>query len=635
MLESLRAAQSTWLGKAVLAIIFMLIIIGLSFFGIADLFRSRTNDWVADVGGRQVSAEAFRQAYQNGLEQMQQKLRRPVTSQQARQMGLDRQVLSRLVTNALLDRQAEKLGLAISDPQVGTVITEDPTFAGSDGRFDRAKFNRFMENARMTEQSFIREQRGSYLRQELEDGVIGSMTAPRAAVEALHRLQAETRSLDMVVLAASVLGDIPAPEEAALQTFYDARKGQFSAPEFRKFSYLAVTPALVAKPDQVSAEDVAKAYEAAPDSKFGAPERRTLQQILFPSQTEAEAAALRIAAGTSFAAVATERDVSGKDLELGTVSKAQIFDKPVADAAFALPENGTSDPVKGAFGTVLVHVTAITPGDRKPIEEVAPVLRKQIAEAAARTRDALRDIHDKIEDARASGKPLAEAASTVGLEVRTVDAIDATGRDKNAALVDMPDRDAVLRAVFASDVGVDNDVVQTREGDQIWFEVAAVEPGRQLSFAEAKSAVETSWRKDETEKRLVAKADELVKTVQGGGTMEQVAEAAGKAEIRHVGNVRRSGTEGLPGPVAAKAFDTAVGAAGTADGDDGTLVVFKVLDSAVPPLDPDAPQAKQLDQQYRAWLSDDILTAYLTRLQDTAGIKLNNEVLQSVTGASG
>ena len=291
--------------------------------------------------------------------------------------------------------------------------------------------------------------------------------------------------------------------------------------------------------------------------------------------------------------------------------------------------------MKGTFGTVLLHVTAITPGNRKPLEEVAPVLRKQIAEEPARTRDALRDLHDKIEDARSSGKPLAEAASGVGLDVRTIDAVDSTGHGTDGSLVDLPDREQVLRAVFASDVGVDNDVIQTRAGDQIWFEVAAVTPARQLSFGEAKPRLEETWRRDESTKRLSAKADELVKTLQAGGTMEQVAAAAGGTEIKHIGNARRSGTEGVSASLVAKAFAVPVGGAGTAEGDDGTQTVFKVLDSVVPPLDPDAPGTKQLDQQYRAWLADDLLTAYLARLQQSVDVRINPEVLQTVTGASG
>ena len=635
MLDQLRAAQSTWVGKAVLGIIFMLIIVGLSFFGIADLFRSVTGTWVANVGGSEVSAESFRQAYSTELQQLQQRLRRPVTNAQAHEMGVEQQVLSRLVTDALLDRQAKALGLAISDPQIARAITDDPTFAGADGHFDHAKFTQLLRDNGMNEPMFVRDQRSAYLRQEVVDSVAGAMTAPTAGVDALHSLATETRSIDMVTLPPSLVGDIPSPDEATLQKFFDDRKAQFAAPEYRKLILLAVTPSVVAKPDSVTDAEIEKAYETAPESRFGAPERRTVQQILFPTQGEAEAAALRIAAGTSFGAVAAERNVTGKDLDLGTVTKGQIFDGPVADAAFSLPADGTSGPVRGTFGNVLVHVAGITPGDRKPLAEVAPILRKEISEEPARTRDALRDIRDKIEDKRSSGKTLAEAAKAVGLEVRTIDAIDKTGHDPSGALVDMPDRDQVLRAAFASDIGVDNDIIQTRNGDQIWFEIASIDSAHQRDFTAVRSEVETAWRRDEAAKRLAAKADDLVKQVQSGSTMKQIATSAGNAELKHVGDVRRSGGRSVPLGVVTQAFGMAVGAAGSAEGENGTRVVFKVLDSVVPPLDLQEAQAKQIEQQYRTMLADDVLTAYLTRLQDSVSVKINPEALRTATGASG
>ena len=634
MLESLRAAQSTWVGRAVIGALFLLIIVGLSFFGIADLFRSYQGNWVAKVGGSEISVDAYRQAYQTNLQQMQQRLRRPITNVQARQMGLDQQVLSRLVTDAVLDEQARKLGLAISDPQIAKVITQDPTFAGQNGQFDHAKFTDLLRDNGMTEQSFVRDQRSAYLRQEIVDAVAGAMQSPKAAVEALHRLQNETRSIDMLVLPPTLVGTIPAPDAATLQKYYDDRKQLFAAPEYRKITMLAVSPAEVAKPDAVTDEELRKAYDSASDTRFGTPERRTLQQIVFPTQQDAEAAALRITSGTPFSAIAEERHVSGKDLELGTLTRASIFDKAIADAAFALPANGTSDPIKGTFGTVLVHVVNIEPGNRQSFEEVAPALRKELAEAPARTRDALRDIRDKVEDQRASGKTLTESAEATGLKVRTIDALDSAGRDKNGNPVDLPDRDAVLHAIFASDVGVDNDVIQSRSGDEIWFEVQNVEAAHQRSFDEVKPAVEAAWRKDETEKQLTAKADELLKSTAQGTSLSQIAASLGNLEIRHVDDLKRSGNGSVPQAVALKAFDTPIKGFAVADGDAGTRVLFQVLDSVTPPSDANPVEARQIGEQYGSLLAEDVLTAFLARQQGTVGIKINPQALSTAVGGT-
>jgi peptidyl-prolyl cis-trans isomerase D len=632
MLGGLRSVQNSWIGKIGMALIFILIIVGLSFFGFADLFRTRSASWVAQVGGRDVSVDDYRHAYQIALQQLQQRLRRPVTNQQARQIGLDQQVLSRLVSDAILDNESDRLGLSISEAQIGQAIVQDPTFAGANGQFDRERFNTLLRNNGLTEQAFIRDQQQNYVRRELIDGVAGGLAVPKAALEALHRLEAETRSLDMIVLQPTVVGDAPAPDAAVLEKYYNDHNESFAAPEYRKLVLLATSPTSVAKPDAVSEDEIQHVYDADPENRYGQPERRTLQQIVFPTEAEAQAASTAIKGGKSFADIAAERKLTAKEIDLGTVTKGTVFDKAIADAAFALPVDGTSDPVKGTFGTVLVHVTAIEPGSKKSLQEVASDIRQTIATSPARTRDALRDLRDKIEDQRSSGRPLAEAAKAIGLETRTIDAVDATGHDPSGAAVDIPDRDDVLKAAFASDVGVDNDVVQSRTGDQIWFEVAAIERAHQRKFEEVRPQVETAWRREDTAKRLATKADDLVKALDGGETPEAVASSLGGAAVKHVADLKRSGAADVPGPVAVRAFDTPVGKAGSADANDGTRIVFKVLDSVVPPLDPDEPQTAQLQDQYRNVFADDLIGGYLSRLEATTNVKVNPTALNSIVG---
>ena len=86
---------------------------------------------------------------------------------------------------------------------------------------------------------------------------------------------------------------------------------------------------------------------------------------------EAAAARERIAKGVSFADLAKERGLKASDTDLGTVTKADIIDPAVADAAFALKAGEVSEPVKGRFGTVLLHVGKIEPGTQKSYDEVA------------------------------------------------------------------------------------------------------------------------------------------------------------------------------------------------------------------------------------------------------------------------
>lgn len=632
MLGGLRAAQSTWIGKAVMGLVFAVIVLGLVFFGLADVFRGIRSNAVAQVGDASVSAAAYRQAYLTALQNLQARIRRPVTGEEAHRMGLDAQVLSRLMSEAALDDRAGAMDLAISDGQIAKAILADPSFAGPGGRFDQSRFDGVLRQNGFTEQTFVRDQRQTYLRQELVGGLLGGLAVPTAALDALHRYEDETRSLDAVALTAEAAGAIPPPDDAALGHYYDEHKGAFTAPQNRKLVVLAATPASVADPDGVTDSDARALYDRVVGERFTTAEKRHLQQIVFPTEQAAAAFLARVGSGQSFADALKADTLGDKALDLGTVARDAIFDRAVAEAAFGLPPDGTSQPVKGQFGSVVVHVDAIEPAGVEPFAEVAPVLKRELA--SARASAAVKASRDKVEDARSSGKTLSEAAAAAGLQARTIDAIDAAGDDGDGKPVEgLAERAALLKAAFASDVGIDNDPLPTVDGGTVWYEIAAVVPSRQLGLAEARSKVEAAWLEEEEARRLDAVAADLVRDIDAGRqTLEGAAASLGGLAVVHVGDAKRAGAPDLPAGVAAKVFDVPVGAAGSAATGPASRTLFKVLDSVTPPLDAAAPATEALEKRYRGSLESALIENYLGRLGARLGTKVNQDAVRAAAG---
>ena len=154
----------------------------------------------------------------------------------------------------------------------------------------------------------------------------------------------QTRSADTFVLPASAAGDIPAPSDDVLKAYFNDRKSSYRAPEYRAFDVVTLEPDTLANPAEVSDADAEAAYArfAGKDPKFGAPEKRDLEQILFPNQAEADAAAAKIKAGASFDDIVKARNLKPEDVELGLTAKDAIVDPSEADAVFALPAGGVS-----------------------------------------------------------------------------------------------------------------------------------------------------------------------------------------------------------------------------------------------------------------------------------------------------
>lgn len=628
MLRGMRKAGQSVVGKIIATILFGILIVSFAIWGIGDIFRTTAPSTVAKVGDTEISVNQFRNAYNNELQRLGRQFRTVITPQQAKAFGLDQQVLSTLVTEAVMGEQARKLGLSVSDQLVARSVMDDPNFKGADGQFNRTLFDQVLRNAGLSETGFVQEQRLAMTRIHLAEALAGDLTVPLAAREAMNRYTNERRTASYFVLTPQMAGEIPAPTDEQLQTFYNERKSAYQAPEYRAVSVLALTPAAIAKPEGVSDADARQRYEQE-KAKFGTPERRTIQQITFPTMEEAEAAFNKIKEGATFESVATERNIEPKDLDLGTFAKSEMLDQTVADAAFSLEQGATSGPVAGRFGPVLVRVTQIQPESVKPFEEVSADVRNELAQARARSE--IETVHDAIEDLRAGARPLAEIAKEKGLNLVQVTAVNAQGLDKAGNPVDIPDRDAVVKAAFASDIGADNEALRSN-GGYIWYDVTGVEPAREKTLAEVRDQVSAQWREDQIAQKLAEMARGLTERLQKGEAIEAVAQESG-APIKTASDLARNAAkDDLTAEAVARVFAVPVGQAANASNGTDSRAVFKVTGATVPPLMTTTQEAQNIENQLRNGMSDDLINQYIAQIRQDLGVTINQQALRQATG---
>ena len=630
MLQNMRNASQHWLGKIVLTIVFTFLIAGVAIFGVEEFFRGGSTTAVATVGKTPITAEAVRTAYQNQLQRYQAQLRRNLTPDQARALGLERQVLSQLVTEASLDQKSRDLGLAVSDAAVLRAIHDEKSFQNAEGKFEPALFYQTLQRAGIGEATFVREQRAVIARLQLAEAVAADLTVPQALRAGVHRYTTERRAASYLTLTPSVAGEVADPSEDELKTYYDANKGAYRAPEYRSLSLLVLDPEALAKPDAVSEEDARKAYDAQ-RSRFGSPERRTIQQIVFPDEAAAEAARKQIESGeTPFEAVAVARGVDAKELSLGSLTKAELFDPAVAEAAFALQQNAVSQPVKGRFGTVLLRVTAITPETIKPFAEVEPEIRKAIASERART--GVETLHDAVEDQRAGAKPLADIAKEKSLPLVSIAAVDAQGKDPSGAKVaGIPDADATLPAAFRSDVGSDNEALRTKAGGYVWFDVVKIEPAHDKPLADVKDEVVKGWKAAEVNRRLAAKGKTLAERLDKGEPIDSLGTELGLNVDKAEDLARNQPKDALSADIVNRIFATAVDKAGSAPEGD-KRVVFKVTAATMPAYVPGTQTDKTIETQFRTAVADDVLGEYIAEVQKNAGVSVNQAAFKRALG---
>ena len=616
-----------------MTIVMGLLIVAFGIWGIADIFRGFGQSTLATVGSTEISIEQFRQIYNDRLQQMSRQFGRSLTPDQVRAFGLDRQVLQQVVAEAALDEDARRKGLNESDDEVKRQIMSDPNFKGTNGQFDPARFAGLIRQAGFTEQRYVAEQRQQALRRQIAGTVTAGATPSKTLIEALNRFQNEQRSIEYVKLGAAQAGTIDPPSPEVLASYFDQHKVQFRAPEYRKISYVVMSPEEIAKWTTVSDEDAKKAYEQQKD-KLSTPEKRQIWQIIFPNVADAQAARTKIDSGASFDDIAKERGLAASDVDLGLISKAEIIDPAIANAAFALKANEISQPIQGKFGVALVRVGNIDPGNQPTYESVAAQLKHDIAVDRARAQ--VNDLHNKMEDERGGGASVVEAAKKVGLTAVTIDAVDRSGRTPDGKQVGgIPPGVDLIAQAFASDVGVDNEALQFGNNGFVWFDVLGITPSRDRTLDEVKSQVEARWRDDQITSRLMAKATDIVTKLGQGGKLADEATGLG-LKVESASAFKRNATvTGLPAAVVAAAFRTAKDAAGQSPGaGNDTWVVFRVTDIKDPAVDLASDDMKQLKETLQRSQSDEDVGQYIAKVETEIGTSINQAAVAQVTGAS-
>jgi len=633
MLRGLRKASSSALGKGIMGAVVGFLVLAFGVWGIGDIFRGYGRSSFAKIGNSEISIEQFRQAYNDRLQQIGRELRHPITPQQAHDLGFEQQIVGQLVAEAALDEKARQMGLRLSDAEVARLIMNDPTFRGPSGQFDRQQFTYIIRNAGYSEARFAAEQRRVTLRREVSMAVGGDMPAPKTAALALDRFENEQRSVEYVVLGSAQAGEVAPPTPEELAKYFEERKALFRAPEYRKVVLLSVTPADVASTIEVSDADARRYYEDR-RARFGTPEKRQVQQIVFASAEEAKSGGDKLAGGLSFEALAAEVGKKPADIDLGLVAKSDLIDRAVADAAFALAEGGVSAPVKGRFGTTLVHVVKIEPEKIRPFDDVEKEIRHDLA--LERAKPTLQNLYDKVEDERASGLSLDEVGKKLKLNARTIDAIDRSGRDAAGAPVPgLPAGVDVAGSAFATDVGVENDPLQTSGGGYLWYDVVGITRSQDRTLDEVKDKVEARWRDDKVAERVAAKTNDMLDRLKAGTPFAEVAAANGAKVETKTGVQRARGAEPLSVRAVDAAFRTAKGTPAAAEGNSPTeRIVFVVTDITVPAFDDASAQAQRYNERLRRTLTEELFEQYVRRLQTDIGTTVNQDAVSRVRGGS-
>ena len=627
MLHFLRRAVKSLVAKVLLA----LLIVSFAVWGIGDIFRATGEGTVAAVGETEVSGTRYANALIRMQRTLSQQQRRAVSLAELRETGLADAALAGLVRDAAMQEELDRLEIAVPPSAVRDAIADNPTFQDGQGAFSQFLYQSRINEAGYDPETFEAATRESLGSELLGGSVTPALVAPPGVAEMIAARRGETRTVEFVLLTPDMAAEPPAPDDAALQAFFEANEERFVEPERRSGLYLHTDIQALAATQTPTDEEVRAEYDAAVD-RFTAEPAREVEQLVFPDMAAAEAAAERIRAGeASFAEVAAEQNVSVADLSLGRVTRADL-PEATAEAVFATAEQGVVGPVEGPFGPVLLNVTAIEPGGTVPFEQVADEIRGQIAER--RARELVTERANAIDDLRAGGTPLPEIAEQLeGVELvrfRGLDAQGDVGGDAHAEPPPLARDPAFLAEVAAAQEGEERDLVQLGDGSYALVMVEEVAESHLPELAAVRDRVAAAWAEEQRLQALEARATELAGRIADEGLGPVAAEEA-LGEPQTISFTRDTVPPELTPALADAALagqqgDTLIGR--RAGGD---AVLLGVIGS-VEPL-PEAELAERtaaLETAIRGSLDQDQLDYFGRALEELHGASLNPETIASV-----
>ncbi|MBS0517380.1 MAG: peptidyl-prolyl cis-trans isomerase [Proteobacteria bacterium] len=625
----------------IMTVLLGMLIISFALWGIGDMLRmGGSGNEVAHVGGvhvplygwlggTSVSVDEVRERFNRQLDQIQRQTGQRPDPAQAVRYGLNVRALEDVVQRAVIDQAMNDYGIVVSDDQVRLAIAQNPAFKGAGDKFDPMKYRNLLQQARISEASYVADIRRELASAELFGTIRTDGIGPKSLRDEIFKMESEKRVGETVYVPDSIITDVPKPTTEQLGTYFDANKARFQIPEFRAFSYVLLTVndvmgQVTVTPDQVKQEYDSRAAE------FGIPEKRDVDQAMTDSEDKAKAIIAAVKEGKSLED-ATKQVTGSADgvIKLGLVQKKDLPAGPLADGIFSLPEGVAPTPIKSPLGWHVVRINKIDAGKVTPFDEVKAKLEQDLKNQAA--PDLLVKLANDFDRELGKGQSMADVAKALGLKVTTVENVDARGQDPaGKQIVIGPAATELVQAAFSTREGADSDLLETSKGEYFIVHTDRITPARIPALSEVEPKVVEAWEAEQRRKLADEKVKGLVDKANADGDLGAIAKELG-LELRTTKAVTRFDSDTgnyLSQPVAQAMFKLAVGkvqAVRTADGN----VIVRAKEIQPADLAKDKERLERFGSQLDSMIANDLVTQLLAALRAKYGVQVNEQVFQA------
>jgi len=476
MLDLLRRNASGPFGLTLI----ILLVLAFSVWGIGDIFRNYDVGTLARIGDREVDSQEFLFRYNREINRISNELERFVSNEEARDSGIDIQILTNLLVEKTLNSSADEMKLRPSDNSLTERLKNTSSFRNAFNQFDKNVFNQVLRQNGITEDLFFSMERDSIAQAQIYRALFENLNISKEFSNLIHRFQNEDRSVDYLVLNTNTENVDPYEiNNQELLSYYNNNKDNYKSESKRDFTLLTLLKSEISSLIEVEEEIIKEIYENNL-SDYETPEKRTYYVIPFNSSEEVNSALNNFKENTDINNIIVSRGLSVEDVLQSSISLEEGLNEAISNKAFEVDKNILAGPVQGPFGPTLIYVTKIESSLKKTFLEVKEKIEQDYK--SEETQDKIYEIYNVIEDQRAAGLTFEEIALENNLKLSQYSSVNDNGSNFSNSDIDLALRNLIIETIFDSDIGLEMDPLEDQNGNVVFIRVDNIDEERLLNF---------------------------------------------------------------------------------------------------------------------------------------------------------
>ena len=597
---------------------FVWILMGLIMFslvGFGAVSFSGSNTAVATVGDQEVSVEDYYREMQREQRALQAQTGQLFPMSQLAALGMDRQVLGRLVSIAAIDNEVDQLGISIGDENLLKEIVEIPSFQGISGEFDRESYAYALSNAGLSERDFEDDLRREAARTLVQGAMMVGAEMPTTMRDTITSFIGARRSFSWVQLGNDETAMIAlAPTDAELQAYYDATPEQFILPETKEIAYVLMSPDMLIDQVEIDQKDLLDTFNERSD-QYQAPERRLVERLVFADDEAASSAMAQLEAdGTTFEALVVDRGLALADVDMGDMTMGALG--AAGQDVFSAQVGEVVGPLPSDLGPALYRINGRLEARVTVLADVEAELRDELA--MGRARRLIEQQAEEIDDLLAGGATLEEIADETDMELGQI-SWTAQSSDSVAAYNGFRE---VAAAVTAEDFPA---VEFLEDGSLFAIRLDTVLPARPQPLQDAMTKALQGWNAQQRQNAITTEAEAILARAQANGDFDE-----GLTVTSETGLTRTAYIDNTPAEMMTQVFEMEPGELRIVSGEGSTVVLH--LKEILPPGESTDLTALSdaLQTQLNQALSQALFQAFAQDAQSRARPTIDQQAINAV-----